>query len=83
MVRDVFHVSGLLRFDASGSVVEIVLNQGARLARSFICPLQALLAPLHVVVSSSESVSIDIKRHKQTNFHPSWCSLAHDSLGET
>jgi len=26
MVRDVFHVSGLLRFDAFGSVVEIVLN---------------------------------------------------------
>jgi hypothetical protein len=29
MVRDVFHVSGLLRFDAFGSVVEIVLNQEA------------------------------------------------------
>lgn len=26
MVRDVFHVSGLLRFDPAGSVVEIVLN---------------------------------------------------------
>ena len=50
MVRDVFHVSGLLRFDASGSVVEIVLNQQACLARSFICPLQALLASLRVVV---------------------------------
>ena len=46
---------GLLRFDASGSVIEIVLNQGARLARSFICPLQALLAPLHVVVSLGET----------------------------
>ena len=34
MVRDVFHVSGLLRFDASGSVVAIVLNQDARLACS-------------------------------------------------
>jgi len=55
MVRDVFHVSGLLRFDASGSVVEIVLNQGACLARSFIRPLQELLTPLHIVVSLGET----------------------------
>ncbi len=55
MVRDVFHISGLLRFDAFGSVVEIVLNQRARLARSFICPLQALLVPLHVVVNLGET----------------------------
>jgi hypothetical protein len=55
MVRDVFHVSGLLRFDASGSVVEIVLNQEACLARSFIRPLQALLAPLRVVVNLGET----------------------------
>jgi hypothetical protein len=43
MVRDVFHVSGLLRFDACGSVVAIVLNQEACLARSLICSLQELL----------------------------------------
>jgi hypothetical protein len=55
MVRDVFHVSGLLRFDACGSVVEIVLNQEACLARSFIRPLQVLLAPLHVVVNLGET----------------------------
>ena len=55
MVRDVFHVSGLLRFDASGSVVEIVLNQEAGLARSFIRPLQVLLAPLQVVVNLGET----------------------------
>ena len=55
MVRDVFHVSGLLRFDACGSVVAIVLNQEACLARSFIRPLQALLAPLHVVVNLGET----------------------------
>jgi hypothetical protein len=54
MVRDVFHVSGLLRFDASDSVVEIVLNQEAYLARSFIHPLQTLLAPLRVVVNLGE-----------------------------
>ena len=55
MVRDVFHVSGLLRFDASGSVIEIILNQQACLARSFICPLQSLLAPLRVVVNLGET----------------------------
>jgi hypothetical protein len=55
MVRDVFHVSGLLRFDASGAVVEIVLNQEAGLARSFIRPLQDLLAPLQVVVNLGET----------------------------
>ena len=55
MVRDVFHVSGLLRFDAFGSVIEIVLNQEACLARSFIRPLQALLAPLQIVVNLGET----------------------------
>jgi hypothetical protein len=55
MVRDVFHVSGLLRFDASGSVVEIVLNQEACLARSFIHPLRELLTPLHIVVTLGET----------------------------
>ncbi|MGZ3628472.1 MAG: transposase [Ktedonobacteraceae bacterium] len=55
MVRDVFHVRGWLRFDAAGSVVEIVLNQEASLARSFIRPLQALLTPLRVVVNLGET----------------------------
>jgi hypothetical protein len=54
LVRDVVHISGFLRFDASGSVIEIVLNQEAYLARSFLRPLQALLVPLNVVVNSSE-----------------------------
>ena len=55
MVRDVFHVSGLLRFDACGPVVAIVLNQEACLALSFIRPLQALLAPLYVVVTLGQT----------------------------
>jgi hypothetical protein len=55
MVRDVFHVSGFLCFDALGSVVAIVLNQEAYLARSFIRPLQALLVPLQVVVNLGET----------------------------
>ena len=54
MVRDVFHVSGFLRFDAVGSVVAIVLNQDARLARSLAQSLRALLTPLYIVVSLGE-----------------------------
>ncbi|GHO48615.1 transposase [Ktedonospora formicarum] len=55
MVRDVFHVSGLLRFDVSGAVAEIVLNQQACLAHSLLHPLQSLLTPLHVVVTLGET----------------------------
>jgi hypothetical protein len=54
MVRDVFHVSGFLCFDAFGYVVEIVLNQGARLAHLLIRPLRELLTPLHIVVNLAE-----------------------------
>ena len=55
MVRDVFHVSGFLCFDAIGSVVAIVLNQDARLARSLALSLRALLTPLHIVVNLGET----------------------------
>jgi len=55
MVRDVFHISGLLRFDALTQLVEIVLNQDARLARSLIRPLRELLTPLHIVVNLGET----------------------------
>jgi hypothetical protein len=50
MVRDVFHVSGFLAFDPLGQVVQIVLNQDALLARSFVASLQELLAPMHIVI---------------------------------
>jgi hypothetical protein len=55
MVRDVFHISGLLRFDALTQVVEIVLNQDARFTRSLIRPLRELLTPFYIVVSSGET----------------------------
>jgi hypothetical protein len=55
MVRDVFHVSGFLRFDAFGSVLEIVLNQDARLAHVLIRSLRELLAPLQIVVNLGET----------------------------
>ena len=55
MVRGVFHVSGFLRFDAFGSVLEIVLNQDARLAHVLIRSLRELLAPLQIVVNLGET----------------------------
>jgi len=55
MVRDVFHVSGFLCFDASGSLVEIVLNQGSRLAHLLIHSLRELLTPLSIVVNLGET----------------------------
>ena len=51
MVRDVFHISGFLCQDASGQIVEIVLNQDAHLARRLLSSLRQLLAPMHVVIN--------------------------------
>ncbi len=50
MVRDVFHVSGFLVFDALDQLVEIVLNQAAPLAPMVVESLQELLAPAHVAL---------------------------------
>jgi hypothetical protein len=50
MVRDVFHISGFLLFDPSGHLVQIVLNQDALLARSWLNSLRELLAPMHIVI---------------------------------
>ena len=55
MVRDVFHISGLLCLDACGSVVALVLNQDARLAHVLIPSLRELLAPLQIVVNLGET----------------------------
>ncbi len=55
MVRDVFHVSGFLVFDALGQIVQIVLNQAAPLAPILVESLRALLAPTHVAVTSGET----------------------------
>ncbi len=55
MVRDVFHISGMLRFDTLTHVVEIVLNQDARLARLLIRSLRELLTPLNIVVNLGET----------------------------
>lgn len=44
MVRDAFHVAGLLTFDANGHIVQISLNQAHELATSFIDAFASFLA---------------------------------------
>lgn len=51
MVRDVFHLSGFLRCDASGQVLQVALNSHALLARCLVDSLRKRLALLHVAVS--------------------------------
>jgi hypothetical protein len=55
MVRDIFHISGLLNFDTSGHLLAIVLNRHACRAHVFIRPLQELLAPSQIVVTLGET----------------------------
>ena len=51
MVRDVLHISGFLRCDASGQLLEIVLNQDALLAHRILFSLRRLLAPLLIAIN--------------------------------
>jgi len=55
MVRDVFHVSGFLVFDALGHLIQIVLNRAAPLAPILVESLRVLLTPTHVAVNSGET----------------------------
>lgn len=55
MVRDVFHVSGFLVFDALGHLVQSVLNRAAPLAPILVHSLRVLLAPTPVAVNSGET----------------------------
>ncbi len=55
MVRDIFHISGLLGFDRSGHLLTIVLNQHACRAHVLIRPLRELLAPSQIVVTLGET----------------------------
>lgn len=50
IVRDVFHHSGFLVLNASGSILQIVLNCAAPLASCLREPLEALLVNAHVAV---------------------------------
>src|SRR5437764_3476958 len=55
MVRDVFHVTGFLVFDALDQLVEIVLNQAAPLAPVLVDSLRELLAPMHVALNLGQT----------------------------
>jgi hypothetical protein len=55
LVRDVFHVNGLVERDPAGRICRIVLNQAHCYARRLAAALQALVAPHHVVVSLGET----------------------------
>ena len=55
MVRDVFHISGFLLTDASGQLIEVVLNQAAPLASALVHPLGQLLAGVHVAVNLGQT----------------------------
>lgn len=51
MVRDVFHISDFLCSDASGRIVQLVLNQDALLARCLVNSLRKRFVLLHVAVT--------------------------------
>ena len=51
LVRDIFHISGFLRWDARGQLVGIVLNHHAPLVRGLVHGLAVLLRPVHIAVN--------------------------------
>ncbi len=55
LVRDVFHVNGVVERDAAGRICRIVLNQAHYYAHRLHRPLQALVATQHVAVSLGET----------------------------
>ena len=55
LVRDVFHVNGLVERDQTGRVYRIVLNQAHYYARRVCLALQALVESEHVIVSLGET----------------------------
>jgi hypothetical protein len=55
MVRDVFHISGFLRFDETCHVTEIGLNQQAPLSHLMVLPLRHWLAPMNIVVNLGQT----------------------------
>jgi hypothetical protein len=55
LVRDVFHVNGVVERDADGRIRRIVLNQAHCYARRLLGALQALVGTQHVAVSLGET----------------------------
>ena len=54
MVRDIFHISGVVIRHAQGHIIQIVLNQAAPLVQGLIQALRSLLAPAHIAVNLGE-----------------------------
>lgn len=54
-VRDIFHMSGRILFDAVGHIVQIVLNQAAPLVRVLADALRPLLAQAHIAITLGET----------------------------
>ena len=55
LVRDVFHINGLVERDATGRIQRIVLNQAHCYARRFLVAFQMLVGPQHVAVCLGET----------------------------
>jgi Transposase DDE domain group 1 len=55
LVRDLFHISGRILFDAMGHIVQIVLNQAAPMVRVFADALRPLLVSAHIAVNLGET----------------------------
>lgn len=55
LVRDLFHISGRIVFDAGGHIVQIVLNQAAPLGRVLADALRPLLMPAHIAITLGET----------------------------
>ncbi len=55
LVRDVFHVNGVVERDATGRISRIVLNQAHCYAHRLLVALQALVGAEHVAVSLGET----------------------------
>jgi hypothetical protein len=55
MVRDVFHISGFLVFNAGGQLIQIGLNRAAPLAPVLVDPLLELLAPAHIAINLAQT----------------------------
>ena len=55
LVRDVFHVNGLVERDAPGRIGRIVLNQAHCHARRVLAALQSLVGSEHIVITLGET----------------------------
>ena len=55
LVRDVFHVNGVVERDAAGCIRLIVLNQAHCYARRLLAALQALIGAEYVAISLGET----------------------------